>query len=144
MYGDDYITTATPAGVPQKKRFISKTQEMLNKADAFAIKADLLANQSKYEEANKYYDQALAINPTNPDLWAFKAINLSGGLHRNEEALQCWERAKKLDRILKDAVEDKPVEPVEQIDISQFAQDSCRDKIKKLMQKQKEQTQQGR
>jgi tetratricopeptide (TPR) repeat protein len=134
------LTTATPAGEQPKKRFISKNQELLNKADALAIKADLLANQSRYEEANRYYDQALAINPNNPDLWAFKAINLSGGLHRNDEALQCWERAKKLDKVLKDAVEDKPVEAEEKIDLSQFAGDSCRDKIKKLMQKQKEGT----
>jgi hypothetical protein len=37
-------------------------------------------------------------------------------------------------------VEDKPVEAEEKIDLSQFAGDSCRDKIKKLMQKQKEGT----
>jgi tetratricopeptide (TPR) repeat protein len=123
-----------------QKRLISKNAELLNRADALAIKADLLAHQSRYEEANRYYDQALAINPNNPDLWAFKAINLSGGLNRNEEALQCWERAKKLDRVLADAIEDKKIEPdpAETIDLSNL-QDSCRDKIKRLIQKKAEQ-----
>ena len=89
-------------------KFLSKRDVLLNKADAFALEADQLAYQGKYEEAVDKYDQALAIYPSNPDLWAFKAITLSGGLGRNEEALECWERAKKLDHVLADAITDVP------------------------------------
>ena len=85
-------------------KFLSKRDVLLNKADAFALEADQLAYQGKYEDAVDKYDQALAIYPSNSDLWAFKAITLSGGLGRNEEALECWERAKKLDHVLADAI----------------------------------------
>ncbi|HWQ68096.1 MAG TPA: tetratricopeptide repeat protein [Methanospirillum sp.] len=86
------------------KKLLSKRDELLNKADALALEADQLAYQGKYELAVERYDQALAIYPSNPDLWAFKAITLSGGLGRNEEAYECWERAKKLDHVLADAI----------------------------------------
>lgn len=87
------------------KAFLSKRDMLLNKADKLALEADQLSYKGKYEEAVEKYDAALAIYPSNPDLWAFKAITLSGGLNKNEEALQCWERAKKLDHVLADAVE---------------------------------------
>jgi tetratricopeptide (TPR) repeat protein len=89
-------------------KFLTKRDVLLNKPDAFALEADQLAYQGKYEEAVDKYDQALAIYPSNPDLWAFKAITLSGGLGRNDEALECWERAKKLDHVLADAITDVP------------------------------------
>ena len=70
-------------------KLLSKRDMLLNKADALALEADQLSYQGKYEEAVERYDQALAIYPSNPDLWAFKAITLSGGLGRNEEAYEC-------------------------------------------------------
>lgn len=111
----------------------------MNKADALALEADLLAYNSKYEEALKKYDEALSIYPSNPDLWAFKAITLQGGLKRDEEALKCWERAKKLDKVVADAFTDKPLEdkPLTEADLVGMADDSCREKIKKLMLKNK-------
>ena len=57
----------------------SKKEDLLNKSDELALKADLLAFESKYEEADKYYAKALEINPGNANLWAFRGINLSGG-----------------------------------------------------------------
>jgi len=76
----------------------------LNKADALALEADQLSYEGKYEEAIDRYDKAISIYPSNPELWVFKAITLSGGLNRHEEAMQCWERAKKMDNVLADAV----------------------------------------
>lgn len=120
---------------PSERKEWSRRDQLLNKADALAIEADLLAYNSRYEEAVKKYDEALTIYPSNPDLWAFKAITLQGGLKRDEEALKCWERAKKLDRVVADAFEDKPLEdkPLTEADLAGLADDSCREKIKKLM-----------
>jgi tetratricopeptide (TPR) repeat protein len=88
----------------QQKSPWGRREELLNKSDELTLKADLLAFESKYEEAVEYYNKALEINPKNPHLWAFKGITLKGGLNREEEALQCWEQAKKLDPDLAKAI----------------------------------------
>ena len=120
-------------------KFLSKRDVLLNKADAFALEADQLAYQGNYEEAVDKYDQALAIYPSNPDLWAFKAITLSGGLGRNEEALECWERAKKLDHVLADAITDVPSSEttmtVHERDLVDF-KGSTADRIRNLVKQQ--------
>ena len=108
-----------------------------------ALKADLLAFESRYEEADHYYEKALQLNPTNANLWAFKGINLSGGLNRDEDARKAWENAKRLDPVLADALE---VEITEKDENEEYSSpilcgmpDNVRDKIKQLMKKQKEQ-----
>jgi tetratricopeptide (TPR) repeat protein len=108
-----------------------------------ALKADLLAYESRYEEADQYYEKALQLNPTNANLWAFRGINLSGGLNRDEDARIAWENAKRLDPVLADALE---VKKIEKDDTEEFSNpvlcgmpDNIRDKIKQLMKKQKEQ-----
>lgn len=120
---------------PMDRKEWNRREQLLNKADALAIEADILAYHSRYEEAVKKYDEALTIYPSNPDLWAFKAITLQGGLKKDEEALRCWERAKKLDRVVSDAFEDTPLEekPLHESDLAKLADDSCREKIRKLM-----------
>jgi len=119
-------------------KFLSKRDVLLNKADAFALEADQLAYQGKYEDAVDKYDQALAIYPSNSDLWAFKAITLSGGLGRNEEALECWERAKKLDHVLAEAITDVPSSEamtVHERDLVDF-KGSTADRIRSLVKQQ--------
>ena len=68
---------------------LSNRDVLLNKADAFALEADQLAYQGKYEEAVDKYDQALAIYLSYPDLWAFNDIILLGVLGKNVELLEC-------------------------------------------------------
>ena len=116
------------------KKLLSKRDMLLNKADALALEADQLSYQGKYEEAVERYDQALAIYPSNPDLWAFKAITLSGGLGRNEEAYECWERAKKLDHVLADAiaVTGSDVAVVQEKDLADF-KGSTAERIRNLV-----------
>lgn len=119
-------------------KLLSKRDILLNKADALALEADQLSYQGKYEEAIERYDQALAIYPSNPDLWAFKAITLSGGLGRNDEALECWERAKKLDHVLADAITDLPTSEkitVHERDLADF-KGSTADRIRNLVKQQ--------
>ncbi len=119
------------------KPFLSKRDILLNKVDKLALEADQLAYSGKYEEAVEKYDKALAIYPSNPDLWAFKAITLSGGLNRNEEAFACWERAKKLDHVLADAVEYKSTATmtVHEHDLRDF-KGSTADRIRNLVKQQ--------
>jgi tetratricopeptide (TPR) repeat protein len=119
-------------------KLLSKRELLLNKADALALEADQLSYQGKYEEAVERYDQALAIYPSNSDLWAFKAITLSGGLGRNDEALECWERAKKLDHVLADAITDLPSSDkitVNERDLVDF-KGSTADRIRNLVKQQ--------
>jgi tetratricopeptide (TPR) repeat protein len=108
-----------------------------------ALKADLLAFQSKYEEADQYYEKALRLNPTNANLWAFKGINLSGGLKRDDEARKAWDNAKRLDPVLAEAVDVKKIETEGGEDFGGPVicgmPDNVREKIRQLMLKQKEQ-----
>ena len=108
-----------------------------------ALRADILAFESRYEEAEQYYEKALQLNPGNANLWAFRGINLSGGLGRDEDAKKAWDNAKRLDPILADAVN---VETSEKGEDEEFTSplicdmpDSVREKIRQLMKKQKEQ-----
>ena len=114
----------------------------MNKADKLALEGDQLAYEGKYEEAIDRYDKVLSIYPSNPDVWAFKAIVLSGGLNRNEEALQCWERAKKLDSVLADAIiytgmENLKIDENKLNDLKGTAADRIRSLVKQQASKQK-------
>jgi tetratricopeptide (TPR) repeat protein len=125
------------------KKSWNKKEELLNQSDEMALKADLLAYESRYEEADQYYEKALQLNPSNANLWAFKGINLSGGLKKDDEARKAWENAKRLDPVLADALDVKKIEKDEAEEFSSPVlcgmPDNIRDKIKQLMQKQKEQ-----
>jgi tetratricopeptide (TPR) repeat protein len=125
------------------KKSWNKREDLLNQSDEMALKADLLAFESKYEEADQYYEKALRLNPSNANLWAFRGINLSGGLHRDDDARKAWENAKKLDPDLAEAIEVKKPEQDEEEDVHGSAScnmpDSVREKIRQLMKKQKAQ-----
>ncbi len=124
-----------------KKQVWNKKEEILNEADKMVLQADIFAFESRYEDANSYYDKALAIVPGNADVWAFKGITLEGGLGRQEEALKCWETAKRLDHDIADAV-DMTKDEEEELNIDGLdltgVSDSCKEKIRKLMLQNKE------
>ncbi|MBP1927883.1 tetratricopeptide (TPR) repeat protein [Methanolinea mesophila] len=123
-----------------KKQVWNRKEDLLNEADKLVLTADMLAFESKYEDAVKNYDKALEIVPGNADVWAFKGITLEGGLGREEEALKCWDTAKRLDHEIADAMDmstNREEEPdLEGIDLN--VKDSCRDKILRLMMKKAE------
>jgi len=117
----------------------------LNISDELALKADLLAFEKKYEEAVEYYTQALQVNPKNPHLWAFKGITLKGGLNREDEARECWERATKLDPELAQAIsysEHTEEDDAEQGPIFCKMTETTRQKILKLMREKEERSSQ--
>lgn len=123
-----------------KKQVWNRKEDLLNEADRLVLDADMLAFESRYEDAVRSYDKALEIVPGNADVWAFKGITLEGGLGRQEEALKCWDTAKRLDHEIADAIDmttNREEEPgFEGLDLT--VHDSCRDKILKLMMKKAE------
>ena len=57
-------------------KFLSKRDVLLNKADAFALEADQLAYQGKYEEAVDKSAQALSISPLYPTFGHLRSFSL--------------------------------------------------------------------
>ena len=45
-----------------------------------------------YQDALSFFDQALSLEPANPDLWNFKGITLRS-LGRYDEASECYNRS---------------------------------------------------
>jgi tetratricopeptide (TPR) repeat protein len=85
-------------------------EERWDEADEAALEGDLSAQQGEYEKALLAYERALAICPSNPDLWAFTAITLESGLHLDDPARAAWKRAQELDPAIRDAFSDQPEE----------------------------------
>lgn len=121
-----------------KKIAWNRKDQLLDKADELVLKADILAHESKYEEANEYYDKALEIVPGNADVWAFKGITLEGGLEKGDEAMKCWQRAQQLDHEIAEAVdmtkEEDGAADFEGIDLESI-HGGCRETIVRLMMK---------
>ena len=55
-----------------------------------------LIDEGKFEESLSYFDQALILQPNNPDLWNKKGVALRG-LGRYDEALDCFNKSLQLD-----------------------------------------------
>ena len=59
-------------------------------------KGKSLMEDGKFSESLAFFEQALLLNPNDPDLWNFKAISLRG-LGRYEEALDCFNKSLEID-----------------------------------------------
>ena len=81
-----------------------RKEDLMDRLDALARGGGPAGPAGKVEEGIQASDEALRLDPRNADLWAFKAIALSGGLGRHEEALQCGEMAMQLDPDIAEAV----------------------------------------
>ncbi len=125
----------------EKKMFWASTKrdEIINRADRLTLDADIAAFEDRYEDAVSLYDKAIEIMPKNADLWAFKAITLKGGLNRDGEAMDAWNRAIELDPVLTDAVDlkeaENPLKNFEEI-MKSSNDESCRIKLAKFFRKQ--------
>lgn len=67
-----------------------------NKEEEFVSKGLDLVNIDNYEEALKYFDKALEINPKNSLAWHSKGVMLVK-LGKNEEAIKCYDKALETD-----------------------------------------------
>ena len=72
-----------------------EVEQLIKKGRAYA-------NRTKYREALAYYEKALALDPSNPEIWCLRAATfIETG--RNEEGLKDCEHALSLDRNYADA-----------------------------------------
>jgi tetratricopeptide (TPR) repeat protein len=62
-----------------------KAQELVQKGDKFVV-------DGRYEEALLYYEEALAMEPNNPNLLNKKGIALRS-LGRYDEAVECFNKS---------------------------------------------------
>jgi len=52
--------------------------------------------ESKFDLALSFFEQALLLNPNDPDLWNYKGVALRG-MGRYEEAMDCFNKSLKID-----------------------------------------------
>jgi len=59
-------------------------------------KGQSLLEDGKFNDALGFFEQALLLNPDDPDLWNHKGITLRS-LGRYEEAMECFNKSLKID-----------------------------------------------
>jgi len=60
------------------------------------LKGKNFLESGNFEDALGYFEQALLLNQSDPELWNFKAITLRS-LGRYEEALECFNKSLEID-----------------------------------------------
>jgi len=64
----------------------------MDKISILVEKGRILLDESKFENALDFFEQALLLNQNNPDLWNHKGVALRS-LGRYEEALYCFNKS---------------------------------------------------
>lgn len=64
----------------------------MDKISTLVEKGRALLDESKFENALDFFEQALLLNQNNPDLWNHKGVALRS-LGRYEEALYCFNKS---------------------------------------------------
>ena len=64
--------------------------------DKLIQKGKALLDDCNFEDALGFFEQALLLNPTDPDLWNYKGIALRS-LGRYEEAMECFNKSLEID-----------------------------------------------
>jgi len=59
-------------------------------------KGQLFLKDGKFNDALGFFEQALLLNPNDPDLWNHKGITLRS-MGRYEEAMECFNKSLKID-----------------------------------------------
>ena len=60
--------------------------------DDLILQGKQLLEENKFEEALGFIEQAILLEPTNPDLWNYKGVALRS-LGRYEEAIDCFNKS---------------------------------------------------
>ncbi len=68
---------------------MSEIQNLVAKGQSFL-------KDGKFNDALGFFEQALLLNPDDPDLWNYKGITLRS-MGRYEEAMECFNRSLQLD-----------------------------------------------
>ena len=64
--------------------------------DKLIQKGKTLLDDCNFEDALGFFEQALLLNQTDPDLWNYKGIALRS-LGRYEEAMECFNKSLEID-----------------------------------------------
>lgn len=88
--------------------FINQALDIKTTAEAFNYKGVILDEMKSYEEAVKYYDKSIAINPGRSYIYNNKGVSMLN-LKRYEEALQCFNKALDIDPSSKLASDNKNI-----------------------------------
>jgi tetratricopeptide (TPR) repeat protein len=59
-------------------------------------KGQSLMNDGKFDDALGFFEQALLLNPDDPDLWNHKGVALRS-LGRYEESMECFNKSLEID-----------------------------------------------
>jgi len=68
---------------------MGEIQDLVTKGQSFL-------KDGKFNDALSFFDQALLLNPDDPDLWNHKGITLRS-MGRYEEAMECFNKSLKID-----------------------------------------------
>ena len=64
----------------------------MNEIENLIQKGNIFLKRGKFDDALDFFEQALFLNPDNPDLWNYKGITLRS-LGRYEEAMECFNKS---------------------------------------------------
>lgn len=68
----------------------------MTKIDELVFSGKSFLENSDFDKSLEFFEQALLIDPKNPDLWNYKGIALRS-LGRYEESMDCFNNSLKLD-----------------------------------------------
>jgi tetratricopeptide (TPR) repeat protein len=68
---------------------MSEIQDLVAKGKSFL-------NESHFDDALGFFEQALLLNQNDPDLWNYKGITLRS-MGRYEEAMECFNKSLEID-----------------------------------------------
>lgn len=68
----------------------------MNQIEEFVEKGKKLLSVSKFEDALGFFEQALLLDQSNPELWNLKGAALRS-IGRYDEALECFNKSLELD-----------------------------------------------
>lgn len=68
----------------------------MNDIDSLVKKGKNLLDENKFEESLGFFEQALLLNQSDPELWNYKGIALRS-MGRYDEALECFNKSLELD-----------------------------------------------
>lgn len=68
----------------------------MNQIDTLCSKGKVFFENGQYLEAMACYEQAILINPNDPDLWNSKGLVLRA-IGRHDEAIECFNKSLQID-----------------------------------------------
>ena len=68
----------------------------MNQIEEFVEKGKKLLDDTKFEDALGFFEQALLLDQSDPELWNYKGVALRS-MGRYDEALECFNKSLELD-----------------------------------------------